>query len=85
MSLILIFLEKDGGEIKLENFLNILKRNRLQYVIAISLVATVILINSLVDFADRIIKNSFLSVLSAIIFIFFVIIPIKEEIWKNEK
>ncbi|MEK6826093.1 MAG: hypothetical protein AABX90_00515 [Nanoarchaeota archaeon] len=83
--MILIFLEKDGGEIKLENFLNILKRNRLQYVIAISLVATVILINSLVDFADRIIKNSFLSVLSAIIFIFFVIIPIKEEIWKNEK
>jgi len=69
----------------MQRFLDILKRSKYQYVIALSLVTTIILINSILDFTDRIKGNKFLIVLSLIIFYFFVVISIKEEIWKNEK
>ncbi len=67
----------------MQRFLDVLKRSKYSYIIAVSLVTTIILINSILDFTDRIKDNKFLIVLSLVIFYFFVVISIKEEIWKN--
>lgn len=69
----------------MQRFLDILKRNRYQYVIAVSLVTMVILINNLVDFAEKIRSNLFLLSISLAVFYFFITISIREEIWKNGK
>lgn len=50
------------------------------YIVTISLVATVILINESLDFAERVSKNMLLLSLSIIIFYFFARILIEEKI-----
>ena len=62
----------------MQNFLDILKKNKYSYMIAASLAVTIILINNIIDFADKIKENKLLLSLS-------LAISIKEEIWKNEK
>ena len=68
-----------------QTFLDLLKRNKYPYIVAASLIAAIVLINNVLDFADKIIKNPLLLSLGVVIFIFFITISIKEEIWKNEK
>ena len=69
----------------MHQFLDSLKKNKYQYIIAISLVATAVIINNAVDFADKIIKKPLLMLISIAVLIFFISISMKEEIWKNGK
>ncbi len=69
----------------MQHFLNVLKKNKYHYIIAISIITTIILVNSILDFADKIKRNPLLLSFSLLIFYFFVTISIKEEIWKNGK
>jgi len=77
--------KQEGYLNSMQRFLDTLKKSKYLYIIAVSLVTTIILINSVSDFTDRIKNNKFLIVLSLVIFYFFVVISIKEEIWKNGK
>ena len=67
----------------MQAFLDLTKRNRYIYITAISLVTTIILVNNVIDFTDKIIKNPLLLSLSLVIFYFFTTISIQEEIWKK--
>ncbi len=69
----------------MQPFLKALKKDKVNYIIAISLVTTVILIDTALDFAEKIINNPILLLLSIAIFYFFVRIAIKEELWKDDK
>ena len=68
-----------------EKFLNLLKRDKNAYIIASSLIVIVLIINSVIDFTDKLIKNPTLLLFSLAVFYFFMKISIREEIWKNEK
>ncbi len=63
----------------MEYFLKIIKEHPVFYIIALSLIATILIINNTLEFAERVINNHFLLVFSLIVFYFLVLIAINEE------
>ncbi len=66
-------------------FLNVLKEYKGGYVVALSFVTTVVVINAMTDFAEKIISNPLLLLGSFVLFIFFLSVTIRQELWKNGK
>lgn len=66
-------------------FLDVLKHNKYGYIFAISLVTTIIVIDTVYDFTEKIISNPILILLSFALFCFLAYLAFKEELWKNEK
>ena len=69
----------------MEYFLHSLKKHKFMYIIVLSVIATVILFNATLDFAERVINNPILLLFSLLVFYFFVHIAVKQEVQKNEK
>lgn len=69
----------------MDSFIDIFKRNKRDYLIIISLTATILLITTVVDFAEKVIKYPMLFLLSIAIFYFLYRIALQEELWNNEK
>lgn len=63
-------------------FVDLTKKHRFLYILTISLLATVAIINTSLEFAERVIKNPVLLVFSLVVFVFLVHIAITEEIKK---
>ena len=66
-------------------FFDILRRRKYTYAITISLAATVLLLNEVIEFGEKVISNPVLLIYSLVILSIFVFISIKEEFWINEK
>lgn len=65
-------------------FLNMIEKHKFIYIIIISLIATVLIVNSALEFAERVINNLTLLLVSLLVFYFLVHIAINEEV-KKEK
>jgi|TARA_Y100000310_G_C20367184_1_gene661765 hypothetical protein len=68
-----------------EEIWSIIKKHPKTYIITISLIATIFIINETLEFAERINSNILLTILSLIIFYFFARIIIGERIDENKK
>lgn len=66
------------------NFVDLLRRNRVLYVFALSLVTTVLLINEGLEFAENIKRNIMLALFSLVVFYFLVRIAIEGKIWARK-
>ena len=66
-------------------FLDILRYNKYYYIITLSLVTTIIIINETVNFTERIIRHPMLLFGGLMVFFILVRTAFKEELWKNEK
>ena len=69
-------------------FLRLIEEHKFAYIVVISAIATVLVLNSAIEFAERIIKNSFLLMFSLLAFISLVWVAIKIETkrkWQKEK
>ena len=64
----------------MDDFWNIIKGHKKLYIITIAVVATILIINSSIDFAEKLKKNTILVFISLCIFYFLARILIKEEI-----
>ena len=60
-------------------FLRVIEKHKFAYIVVISAIATVLVLNSAIEFAERIIKNSFLLMFSLLAFISLVWVAIKIE------
>ena len=60
-------------------FLRLIEKHKFAYIVVISAIATVLVLNSAIEFAERIIKNSFLLMFSLLAFISLVWVAIKIE------
>ncbi|MBU90749.1 hypothetical protein CMO94_04355 [Candidatus Woesearchaeota archaeon] len=69
----------------MEEIWSIIKKHPKTYIITISLIATIFIINETLEFAERINSNILLTILSLIIFYFFARIIIGERIDENKK
>ncbi len=67
----------------MEDVWKIIKKYPKTYIIIISLITTILIVNETLEFAERLRKNTLLAILSLIIFYFFVRIIIEERI-KND-
>ncbi len=63
----------------MDEILDIVKKYPKTYIITVSIIATILIVNETLNFAERIINNTFLGVLSIIIFYFFVRVIIENE------
>ncbi|MEK6861917.1 MAG: hypothetical protein AABY07_08175 [Nanoarchaeota archaeon] len=70
--------------VKIQPFLDILKKNKHQYMFAISLTTTVLLANNVIDFTEKIIKYPILLLFSMSVFYFLFRIAL-EEVMKDEE
>ena len=70
--------------VKIQQFLDILKKNKHQYMFAISLTTTVLLANNVIDFTEKIIKYPILLLFSMSVFYFLFRIAL-EEVMKDEE
>lgn len=59
------------------------KRSQLFYVLMLNLVTTVIVVNTLVEFTENLIKNHLLLYLSLLIFCLLLLVTIRKELWKH--
>ncbi len=66
-------------------FLGLAREYPVLFIISVSLVATVLIINSAFYFAERIINNRLLLVFSLVVFYFLVRIAITEEVKKKHE
>lgn len=60
-------------------FLDLLERHKFIYIIIISLIATVLIVNSTLEFTERVINNHLLLILSLVIFYFLTSLAIRKE------
>ena len=65
-------------------FLNLVKAYTFVYSILLSLATSIILVDTLTDFAEKIINNPWLLFITALIFSIFLFIAYRWEVWKNE-
>lgn len=65
-------------------FLKLIEKHKFLYIVSLSVVVTVLLVNNTLDFAERVINNKLLLIISLVVFYFLVQIAINEEV-KNEK
>lgn len=63
----------------MDYFLETIRKHKNVYIIIISLIATILIINNFLEFAERIINNRLLLIFSLVVFYFLVYIAIKEE------
>ena len=66
-------------------FLDLLKGKKYWYVLVISLATTVIILDTVYDFSEKIISKPILLIISFAIFLFLAYLAFKEELWQNEK
>jgi len=67
----------------MDKYLNLLKRDKVIYVLVLSLIITVLIINNTLQFIEVVKQNIMLFLFSLIVFYFMVIISIKGGVWKN--
>ena len=65
-------------------FLDLVEKHKFMYIIIISLIATILIINSTLEFAERVINNLALLLVSLLVFYFLVHIAINEEVKKKK-
>jgi len=61
--------------------LDAFKKNKYLYVLVLSIVATVVLINEALDFSGKVIGNKMLIIFSLLVFVFLFNIAVKSRIW----
>jgi len=66
-----------------ERFLDLLKGRRIGFTLTLASIATVLLINGLIEFGENIIKNKYLVIFSLIVLYGFVNIILEAEMWKD--
>lgn len=66
----------------MEYFLRLLQEHRFAYLVIVSLIATVLIINTTLEFAERVINNRLLLLYSMLVFYFLVQLALRKEIRK---
>jgi len=66
-------------------FFTIIRKQRVLYIIIISLTATVLIINTTLEFTERIIRNPILLIVSLLVFYTFTLLAIEYERKKQNK
>ncbi len=61
--------------------LDAFKKNKYLYVLVLSLVTTVVLINETLDFSGKIMENKMLIIFSLLVFVFLFSIAVNSRIW----
>ena len=63
----------------MDYFLAIIKKHKFIYIVIIGLTFTILMVNNILEFAERVINNHLLLVISLVIFYFLVLIAIRKE------
>jgi hypothetical protein len=64
---------KDYNQLsKMDYFFRFVKKHKFAYIVTISVVATVLILNNAIEFAERIINNTYLLIFSLMVFYFLV-------------
>ncbi len=66
-------------------FVEMLRKNRFGFIVIISFLSTIFLLNTLLDFTEKLISNYTLALFALIVFYFFVWISIKKKIWRSAR
>ncbi len=69
----------------MERFIHLLKGKRIVYTLGVSMLMTILVVATFVDFAERILNNKWLALSALAIFYCFSIIILREEMWKNDQ
>lgn len=69
----------------MEEFLRIVRKKRIIYALLISIFATMLFVNSMVEFGEIIIKSRYLLWFSILVFGCLSVVAIKNEVWKDEQ
>lgn len=69
----------------MQKFLDSFKKHKNVYIVILSLITTIILINEIFDFTERILNNYLILLFSSIIFLFLIYTSIKRRFWENEE
>lgn len=69
----------------MEKFLESFKKYKYIYIIGISLITTIILINELFDFIHKVVNQPFILILSIMVLLFFIKFSINRRVWENEE
>jgi len=67
----------------MDKYLNLLKKDSVVYILVLSLIATILIINNTIQFFEIVKGKIMLILFSLLVFYFMVIISIKGGIWKN--
>ncbi len=68
----------------MQPFLNLVKTSAFVYSLLLSLVTSVLLINTVVDFSEKLIRNPQLILITITIFGVFLFVAYRWEVWKDE-
>lgn len=68
----------------MKNFLELVQGNKEAYVLVISFITTVIVVNGLIDFAEKLIKYHVLIIISLLLFYLLALIAIRWRIWHKQ-
>lgn len=69
----------------MEEFLRIVRKKKIIYALLISIFATMLFVNSMVEFGEIIIKSRYLLWFSILVFGCLSVVAIKSEVWKDEQ
>ncbi len=69
----------------MEDFLRIVRKKKILYALLISIFATMLFVNSIVEFGEIIIKSKYLLGFSVLVFCCLSVVAIKNEVWKDEQ
>jgi len=68
----------------IEKYLKLFKKKKFLFVISFSFLTTVIFLNALFDFSERLINNPTLMLFALLVFYFLVWVSIKRKIWRSK-
>lgn len=77
------FFKQFSSSLSMNHYWALLQRSRSFYIIALSLVTTVLFVNTLVDFVENLIRNPSLYYFSFFIFCLLLLITVRKELWKH--
>ena len=69
----------------MEDFLRVLRKKKMMYAFTISILGTMLVVNSIVEFGEIIIKSNYLLWFSILVFGCLCVVAIKNEVWKDEQ
>lgn len=68
----------------MKTYWHVIRKRKYWYVISLSLVTTVLLVSTALDFSEKIIKKPILLIISLLLFCYLFFIATKEKLWENE-
>ena len=69
----------------MKTFWHVIRKNKYGYIIALSLATTILLVNTALEFSEKIISKRILILPSLIVFAYLLYVASRERLWENER